>query len=1363
MPIFPETLLAEVRNALDAEAVLRHINYRPEMIQDTGNAIKCFCPIHRETIFRTLLVDKVHGTYRCTNYACSGATGGDLIDLYAQARGQGYEQALLELANIFGVSVDLTAVDQYISNTLEVARNYVQLGALVEAEEQFSGILRFKPDALPALEGLVRVYELTDRPAEFQAARLRLARALAAAGQPEPALELLAVYVRDNSTDHDARRFYIEVLKAAGHTEHAAGEYLNLADDLAGSGEIDQALALYRAAQALPDAGLDVSPHIIQLLVGAGRREEAIAENLLTYERYREAGQIPEAFAALQSTLELEPLNEELILRQAELVAAEALGSEALAQVCAGLERLLAARAHGTVGRALDTLEAAYPNRSRLMTLRADLEEARGNLERALDLRLLCVDLHQQHREFESALAVLEKTMQGRPANVALLSRKATLLRDLGQPEQAIPVYLELVDLFRGADEYEHAAAVYQTIIDLDPDELAHREAQFDLYLQLGMEPVIVQKALALAEAYAARDALNQALQLLNRAVGTVPHSSELLTRHAEIFEQAGRRGEAAEQYLAVGKLLLDQNQFDRARLMLERALKCVPEHLEAREGLADVQAAQDFTLQAMSTYTDLVEFYQRENQPEAVIRLALKILKIQPEHLPTLLNLARGYGRAGRVDQQLAAQTRLVQLYLQGQSYTRATELCEEILQANEDYTPALEQLVAIAESTRLGSQSVKYLWKLSQVHARAGRRDQEQDILQQIILKDPLHTAAWFRHLELLMLWATPRALGAAISQFTQHFSHAGRAPEAIQVLEDLRQTANPKPEIFAGLARLYREQGDSEGLKAALRTQGELLGKLLRDPEALVVWAQLAELEPENASIRRTRIEIMLRNAMAAEVQSEYRALAEALLRQGRLEEAEVTLREVLEHNPRDRTTREQLITMLIQAGETARAAEQIEEAAGRMLEEGQPAQAIDLLLRTFEFDPERDAVFRKIIAIRQRMGDVEGALADYARLLDLFERRQAQPEFEQTAHEALKLDPRHEATRLRLAEFYLANQRPNEAEPMLLGLAAQRMAAQDFSAADRLIARVLEFDPESLSARAQRAELMAKRGQTNEALSEFISLAGAMGQTPRGGNSAEAALAAYRSGNYEGIELIKEYTFDTYVVGARNNFAHASALAVSRAPARNYNPLFLYSDVGLGKTHLCHAIAHYIRDRQPEFRLLYTTTEEFVAELIEAIQTNQIATFRARHKLVDVLLIDDVQFLSGKERAQEEFFNIFNTIFQAGKQVVLTSDRPPKDIAHLEKRLKSRFGAGIIVDIQPPDLETRIAILRQELVARGREGVLDDEVILFIAEHVDSNIRELKGALNQAVARQDMSGTRITPNQLGEILARNYTEA
>lgn len=232
------------------------------------------------------------------------------------------------------------------------------------------------------------------------------------------------------------------------------------------------------------------------------------------------------------------------------------------------------------------------------------------------------------------------------------------------------------------------------------------------------------------------------------------------------------------------------------------------------------------------------------------------------------------------------------------------------------------------------------------------------------------------------------------------------------------------------------------------------------------------------------------------------------------------------------------------------------------------------------------------------------------------------------------------------------------------------------------------------------------------------------------------------------DFESIEntFNSNYTFDTFVVGSSNQFAHAAALAVAERPSKAYNPLFLYGGVGLGKTHLMHAIGRFIKASNQSLQLAYVSTEKFTNELINAIRYDRLTAFRERYRSHDVLLIDDIQFIAGKERTQEEFFHTFNALYDMHKQIVISADCPPLKIPTLEERLHSRFEWGLIADIQPPDLETKIAIIRKK--AERQKITLPDNVALYVASKVQSNIRELEGALIRLIAFSSLSGAEIT---------------
>jgi chromosomal replication initiator protein len=260
--------------------------------------------------------------------------------------------------------------------------------------------------------------------------------------------------------------------------------------------------------------------------------------------------------------------------------------------------------------------------------------------------------------------------------------------------------------------------------------------------------------------------------------------------------------------------------------------------------------------------------------------------------------------------------------------------------------------------------------------------------------------------------------------------------------------------------------------------------------------------------------------------------------------------------------------------------------------------------------------------------------------------------------------------------------------------------------------------------------------------------------------RNDNAASRGGASQGRSRFDSPVLDARYTFDTFVIASSNRFAHAAAQSVAEAPARSYNPLFIYGDAGLGKTHLLHAIGNYVLENFNGRHVRYVSTETFMNEFVDAIRTNATTAFKRRYRECDVLLIDDVQFMEGKESLQEEFFHTFNSLYGASKQIVLTSDRPPKSIATLEDRLRSRFLSGLITEVQPPELETRLAILQTK--AEREQVFVPDEVLELIATHVKDNIRELEGALIRVTAYASLNRQPLS-RELAEFVLSDIVSA
>lgn len=347
--------------------------------------------------------------------------------------------------------------------------------------------------------------------------------------------------------------------------------------------------------------------------------------------------------------------------------------------------------------------------------------------------------------------------------------------------------------------------------------------------------------------------------------------------------------------------------------------------------------------------------------------------------------------------------------------------------------------------------------------------------------------------------------------------------------------------------------------------------------------------------------------------------------------------------------------------------------------------------------------------------------------------------------------------------KVIETWIAPVKPISFEDSILIVSVQTSIAKDYiekryimdikDAAKNIVGHdielIVEVNPVESEVREQPAEMELFDSDSNPTSSATVSSKNAKGLIAPGDSSS----------------LNPKYLFETFVTGNFNKLAHAAALAVAKNPGTSYNPLFMYGGVGLGKTHLMHAIGHEVLKNNPNKRVLYITSEIFTNELINSIRDNTTEAFRQKYRNIDLLMVDDIQFLSKKERTQEEFFHTFNALKEANKAIVLSSDRPPREIQTLEDRLRSRFAGGMLTDIQPPDLETRIAILKKKALIDQIE--VPNDVLIYIAGRIDNNIRELEGGLTRVVAYASLNGennitTELAADALKDIYPENHTK-
>ncbi|MBX7245229.1 MAG: tetratricopeptide repeat protein [Candidatus Sumerlaeaceae bacterium] len=1206
-------------------------------------------------------------------------------------------------------------------------------------------------------------------------------------------------------------------VRARAHNE-ALDAFTRACDQLVSEGRVSDAVGEAAQFQALLPGNARLSWYVADLATRAGDNDDAVKRYQALAASLAGTGESAEAVRALEKALSLQADNLACLEQWAAIASSQAdtaKRAEILLRI-AGVHE--AAGDHELAAKAVNEVIAADPGNVDAAHKLLNLYERIGKTVEAGEMRIRLSDMYRKTGNAEGELRLLREAVAQEPGNEPALGLLIRTEYDRGHLAEGTAAARQLAALQLAAGRAEEARATLADAVARTPDDIAANQELFNSLAAGGQKGEAIARGKHLVELLAVEDRVPEAVELYTRIVECDPKNLELKYEEAKFLRQVSRPADAADRLFKLAKLHLKAKATTKAEAVLleitgedpgnipameqlisiytgnndvakaeeqlcrlasarqsagknsdaveslRRAIELNPESIRARRQLIQIFRMTSQAAEVMAELEALSKCYTTMGADREALETDQEAVAFAPNDLAARRRLADSHLRRNDMRAGIAELEQIVSLHADNKEFDKALCVIDEILaMAPEELGPRRlrgEIYSKMGDETRAREEfrlvTARTRLRQAQQHAGSGDFDRQARVLRDAltfasddveILRELVNCD--FARGDAVAACATARRLAAIYLQ-------AGESQRAQAVLLEALERSPEDVETNRDLFELQRDSGMKEDAISRGLNLVELLTRDDRNDEAAKTYEEIAACEPNNLTLRINHVDFLKRIGRTSEALDRQFALARLQREREKHDEAESLLLDIVASDPADVRARQELVSLYEYLGNRDKIEEQQCQLADAFHAQGDLQNAITTLQAVLESDPEGVESRRQLVRYYIEQGRVEDAVANLHTLADIQRKRGSDREALDAEREAVGLAPANVTARRRLATAFLkAGDRPlavNELDQ----LATIYIETEEFPDALATLDELLAIEPDRMASRVQRAELLARTGNADRALEEFRALSARLKDGPVAGPASSQPML-----NEGALQIVKEYDFEHFVVGANNNFAHATARAVAQAPARAYNPLFLYSDVGLGKTHLVNAIANHILTANPLARIIYTNSEDFTGELVSAIQNNTIMQFRSRYKSVDLLIVDDVQFLAGKERAQEEFFHIFNALFQAKRQIVVTSDRPPKDIAHLESRLRSRFSSGVIVDIAAPDLETRIAILNREIEALGLK--IDAPIPALLAERVDSNVRELKGALNQLTAMRDMRGLAITEDNVRQMLDNLYARA
>lgn len=1342
--------MSDMIKNLDPLDVLELIDFHPESIKREGNKIQCFCPISQNTDERYMEIDI--GTCEfLSNPPDLPEQRGTMIELYARVRRLDLDEAVEELAEEFGIllisddSVDSEVLEEEAKVFLDKAAQDGgdRAESLQEAEKRYARILSKDANNIGALKGIWQVRLIEGNAFNLGQATLKLNEVLRQKKDHESIVEVSTKHLEVIPEDQPIRRQLADALIGLGRKEDAYIQLVALAESTEKAGFLDEALKAYREARKYGPVG-KVQAALINLLLAKGRKTEAIKEIDLEIERLKRDDKFGRASKAASLKLKINPNDDNTRVQVIELAILAGLDDEVVSRCLRVIGGMVKGERYEKAAEALSYLSAERPDDARILEQLVECYKRSEQGELAHEMSYRLADLFSESGSLEKASSIYSEKLNENGEDFRAIIGMARLNALRGHRPEALSRLRQLVEMSLVNMNDEQALAAVQEICKIDPEQWEDRSEEIEMLWALGQRDKSRALCLVLAGELETKKEFSRLEKVLKGHLKRDPDVPEVVNALAGAYEGQGEVDKARALRQEVLEKFSKAGDVAKLETTLRDFIASKPDDVKLRERLVSIYGQQRREADWREAMIDLARVCEGLGQKERNCNLMGEVANTFPGDVAlqeeVLAVCIESKHQKGIVQLTL----RLVEHHSTASKMKEALELTRTALLEVAGNPELLKSQLDIYHTLGRKDEVVQTGLKLVETYRANGDGQAEADALNKVFANG-YENLDLLERLVLLLSQQHPEGV-ELVTRLEDFLIHRGSDIErAIRVLEEVAKHAPSRREPWLKLIQLYKTAGQEDKMAVALAAAVEALEAAHEQNETLVdLYTELLKVRSDNFIARSRLVELLRGTNQPQEAIRQHLILAEQYRDGGRLNEAASAFEKMYEFSPGNEEILIGHATLLHEMGRADAATRKMRQLASFLAEQGRSERAVELLHDAISKDSENGDLRQVLIELlrnAQRFQEASEELHIQAEICFVAGEDKAGIT---ALREAIAMTPDAIELRQILADKLIGAGRKDEAQAEKLSLAEILSNQGQPHKALAVTEEVLKETPSSIVARRLRAQIYDSIGDEKSALAEYRAMQGYLESSsgnalPGGGKEEDDP------GFFPGLQIMPEYNFSNFVVGGKNNFAYATSKAVAARPGTVHNPLFLYSDVGLGKTHLLQAIANELKKKDPEIRILYASTEYFTSALIEAIQNNTVTSFRNRYRKSDLLLLDDVQFLAGKERSQEEFFHIFNILHQDGRQIVVTSDRPPKDIAHLDMRIRSRFGQGVIVDIQPPDLETRMAILQAE--AKKRKITVSEEAISVLAECVNTNVRELKGAFNQLLTQHEICGDEI----------------